>query len=120
MNINVHIKTAREIDQDLPEVEVIVAGIGTGGTIRGKLEYFKNSQVEVIGVEPQNSPLITKGQSGKHNIQGIGANFIPNLIKDVLSLHIKTISEQEAYETCFNLAKKEGLLQEFHQEQPYQ
>ena len=110
MNINAHIKTAREIDQDLPEVEVIVASIGTGGTIRGILEYFKNSQVEVIGVEPQNSPLITKGQSGKHNIQGIGANFIPNLIKDVLSLHIETISEQEAYETCFNLAKKEGIV----------
>lgn len=94
------------------KIDFFVAGIGTGGTISGTGKFLKEqkSAIKIIGAEPENSPLLTKGQVGAHKIQGIGANFIPktfnkNIIDDVL-----TVSDEEAYKYTKLLAQKEGLL----------
>ena len=93
-------------------MDIFVAGIGTGGTISGVGKYFKekNSKIKIIGVEPKNSPLISKGYAGAHGLQGIGANFIPdNLNKDIID-DIITISDEDAYKYGSLIAKREGLL----------
>ena len=79
-NPDYHYKTTGpEIYDELKDVDIFVAGIGTGGTVSGIGSYLKdqNTQIKVYGVEPKSSPLITRGQAGPHKIQGIGANFIP-------------------------------------------
>ena len=78
--------TGPEILKDLPNIDYLFAGIGTGGTISGTGKYLKeNSRCKIIGIEPYESPLLTKGISGPHTIQGIGANFIPkNLDRSIL------------------------------------
>lgn len=112
-NIMSHlVGTAVEILEDVPNVDHIVAGVGTGGTVTGigkAMRKFK-PDVKVIGVEPLESPLITEGRSGPHRIQGIGANFIPeNLDKDVID-RIITISSDEAEAMTRRLAREEGIL----------
>ena len=84
--------TAKEIIDDLKEFDYFVAGIGTGGTISGTARYFKEQglNVKVIGVEPADSPLITKGIAGPHKIQGIGANFIPEILAQNLIDEMET------------------------------
>ena len=90
--------TAPEIFRDLPEVDYIVAGVGSGGTAMGLKKYIlaNNLKTKVIGVEPAESPLITKGVSGTHLIQGIGANFIPDLLDVNLLDDVRTVRGEDA------------------------
>ena len=104
--------TAREIINDIKKIDYFVAGIGTGGTISGIGKYLKeiNPSTKIIGVEPYSSPLITKGESGKHLIQGIGANFIPKTLDKSILDKVMTIKDEEAYLWARNIAKYEGFL----------
>lgn len=107
-----YVGTAKEILEDVPDVDYVVAGIGTGGTVTGIGRGLKrfSSKAKVIGVEPAESPLITEGCAGPHKIQGIGANFIPdNYDKDVID-SIVTVKGDDAIETTRLLARKEGIL----------
>ena len=90
--------TAPEIFRDIPEVDYIVAGVGSGGTAMGLKKYIlaNNLKTKVIGVEPAESPLITKGVSGAHLIQGIGANFIPDLVDVNLLDEVRTVRGEDA------------------------
>lgn len=93
-------------------VDIFVSTIGTGGTISGTSKYLKEEKTDVltIGVEPSNSPLISKGYSGTHKIQGIGANFIPNTLEEKYIDKIITVSDSDAYEYARTLATTEGIL----------
>ena len=104
--------TAKEIRNDLPDVDVIICGIGTGGTISGIGKYIKdnNLNIEVIGVEPKSSPLITLKKVGKHKIQGIGANFIHSILDQSAISKMVLVSDEEAIESARELVKKEGLF----------
>ena len=105
--------TAKEILRDLDgDVDVLVAGIGTGGTISGCAATLKteNPRLTVVGVEPAASPLLTKGIAGAHGLQGIGANFVPKtLSRDLLDL-VATVTEEEAYAAARCIAREEGIL----------
>lgn len=105
--------TGREIFEDTEgKVDCFVAGIGTGGTISGTAKYLreKNEKIKIIGVEPEGSPLITKGVFGPHKIQGIGANFIPEIYDGKLVDEVYAVSDNDAFEYARILAKTEGLL----------
>ena len=105
--------TAEEIWNDTDgKVDIVVAGVGTGGTISGIAKKLKekNPEIKAYAVEPASSPVITKGQAGPHLIQGIGANFIPdNYDKDVVD-EVIAISDEEAINTARELMKKEGIM----------
>lgn len=105
--------TAKEIWEDTDgQVDFLVAGVGTGGTLCGTGEGLKekNPNIKVVAVEPSDSPILSGGQAGPHKLQGIGANFVPgNYDKNVVD-EIITISTTEAYSTTKEVAKAEGLL----------
>ena len=104
--------TGREILRDIPDVDLVFAGFGTGGTASGIALAFQDAGVKgtVIGVEPAESPLISEGHAGPHKIQGIGANFIPgNLNKEVLG-GIVTVRGEDAIATTVALAREEGIF----------
>lgn len=113
-NPETHISTTGpEIWEDTDgTVDIFVAGIGTGGTISGTGEYLKskNPNIKVIGVEPFDSPVISKGISGPHKIQGIGAGFIPNTLNKTVIDEMVTVRNEDAFETSKKLTKKEGIL----------
>lgn len=113
-NPETHINTTGpEIWEDTDgTVDIFVAGIGTGGTISGTGEYLKskNPNIKVIGVEPFDSPVISKGISGPHKIQGIGAGFIPNTLNKTVIDEMVTVRNEDAFETSKKLTKKEGIL----------
>ena len=105
--------TALEIIDDFDgNIDYFVAGIGTGGTITGIARILKKKypDIKIIGIEPKDSPLITKGKAGSHDLQGIGANFIPKILDLDLVDEVITVSTDDAYEAARILAKKEGLL----------
>lgn len=112
-NPDYHYKTTGpEIYTELRDVDIFVAGIGTGGTLSGIGSYLKdqNPNVKIYGIEPEASPIITKGQAGPHKIQGIGANFIPkNYFADIVD-DLILISDDEAYEMVRQVANDEGIL----------
>ena len=113
-NPDAHFRTTGpEIWKDAGEhVDIFVAGIGTGGTITGTGRYLKskNPAVQIVGIEPATSPLLTQGKAGPHGLQGIGANFVPeNLDRSVVD-EILTVTDEDAYETGRQLARKEGIL----------
>lgn len=113
-NIDAHYyTTAPEIYDDLDgKIDAFVAGVGTGGTITGCAKYFKekNEKIKVIAVEPASSPMISKGKSGAHKIQGIGANFVPKNFDLSLCDKVETATDEDAIFYAKMLAKKEGLL----------
>jgi cysteine synthase A len=93
-------------------VDIVVAGVGTGGTITGVTRYLrrKNPQIKAIAVEPEESPVISGGKAGPHRIQGIGAGFVPPNLDVGLLDGIETISSDEAFDWARRLARQEGLL----------
>ena len=113
-NPDVHSRTTGpEIWQDTDgQVDIFVAGIGTGGTITGVGRYLKekNPAVRIVGVEPADSPLLTEGRAGPHGLQGIGANFVPDILDTALPDEILTVTTEEAYAAGKALAGTEGLL----------
>ena len=94
------------------KVDIFVAGFGTGGTISGVGKYLKemSKNIKIIGVEPQDSPLLTKGKAGPHKIQGIGANFVPKTLDRKYIDEILTASNEESYEYSRIVGKYEGIL----------
>ena len=93
-------------------VDFFVAGIGTGGTITGTARYLKeqNSNVKIVGVEPADSPLLTKGVAGPHGIQGIGANFVPDILDAKLLDEVVTVTTEQAYISGRRMGTEEGVL----------
>lgn len=105
--------TGPEIWDDIDgKVDIFVAGVGTGGTISGVGRYLKskNAAVRTVAVEPSTSPLLSKGYAGKHGLQGIGANFVPDILDREVIDEIFTVSDDEAYTAARELGKHEGLL----------
>lgn len=94
------------------QVDIFVAGVGTGGTLTGVGRYFKkqNPGVQLVAVEPASSPLLSGGQAGSHGIMGIGANFIPENLDRRIVDRVVTVTESEAYAAARQLGKTEGLL----------
>ena len=94
------------------KVDIFVAGIGTGGTITGTGRYLKekNPNVEIVGMEPADSPLLTKGVAGPHGIQGIGANFVPNILDRSILDRVVTVTTEQAYTAGRRLGAEEGIL----------
>lgn len=105
--------TGPEIFEDMDgKIDIFIAGIGTGGTISGVGKYLKekNKKIKIIGIEPESSPVITKGISASHKIQGIGANFIPKNLDLSVCDEIVTVSNENALSMGNTVAKNEGLL----------
>ena len=94
------------------KVDIIIGGVGTGGTISGAGAYLKkkNPAIKVIAVEPAGSPVISQGKSGAHKIQGIGAGFVPDTLDTFIIDEIITVSDDDAASQARNMARKEGLL----------
>jgi cysteine synthase len=113
-NAEIHRKTtAEEIWEDTEgQADILVAGVGTGGTLTGVAEVIKSRKptFQAIAVEPANSPILSGGRAGAHKIQGIGAGFIPQVLKVELIDEVITVTDQEAISYGRRLAREEGLL----------
>ena len=113
-NVKAHEETtAQEILRDMDgEVDIFVSAVGTGGTLTGNGKVLKahNPSCKVIAVEPAASPLLSEGKVGPHKIQGIGANFIPEILDQKLIDEIIPVTDDNAYLTCQEVARTEGLL----------
>ncbi|MGL5676711.1 MAG: cysteine synthase A [Cellulosilyticaceae bacterium] len=113
-NPEVHRKTtAQEIIRDTDgKVDIYVGGIGTGGTITGVGEVLKayNPAIQIVGIEPEASPVLTKGVAGPHKIQGIGAGFKPSILNTAILDEIFTVPNEAAFLGAKELAKTEGVL----------
>lgn len=108
-----HDTTGPEIWDDTEgKVDILVAGVGTGGTVSGAGRYLKekNPAIKVIAVEPAESPMLSQGTAGPHKIQGLGANFVPNTLDRGVLDEIVTVPSQVAIDTARELATKEGIL----------
>jgi cysteine synthase len=108
-----YLTTGPEIYEDLDgKVDIFVAGIGTGGTISGTGKYLKEKvkDIKIVGVEPSSSPLLTKGISGSHKIQGIGANFIPDTLDTKIYDEVIAVSDEDAYKVTKDIVRSEGVL----------
>ena len=94
------------------KIDIFVAGVGTGGTISGVGEYLKskNPDIKIVAVEPATSPVLSKGTTGPHKIQGIGAGFVPNTLNTKIYDEVFPVENEAAFITGKNLAQKEGLL----------
>lgn len=105
--------TGPEIYEDTDgNVDIFVAGVGTGGTITGVGEYLKsqNPKIKIIAVEPESSPFLSEGKAGAHKIQGIGAGFVPEVLNTSIYDEIITVSDEDAFEMGRMIGKKEGVL----------
>ncbi|MCQ9353152.1 cysteine synthase A [Corynebacterium sp. 153RC1] len=113
-NPEIHRKTTgEEIWNDTDgNIDIFVAGVGTGGTLTGAGETLKghNPDIKVYAVEPSASPLLTEGKAGPHKIQGMGANFIPEVLNRKIYEDVLTVSNEDAIETSRKLATEEGIL----------
>ena len=94
------------------KIDVFVAGVGTGGTISGTGRYLKekNPNIQIVAVEPAGSPVLSDGIPGRHKIQGIGAGFIPETLDVEIYDEILTVTDDDAYQACRELARREGVL----------
>lgn len=94
------------------EIDIFVAGVGTGGTISGTGKYLKekNPNIKIVAVEPEGSPVLSQGKAGPHGIQGIGAGFVPDTLNTQIYDEIITVTNENAYNTGRAIAQKEGLL----------
>lgn len=105
--------TGPEIWRDTEgKVDILVAGVGTGGTVTGTGRYLKsqNPDVKVVAVEPAGSPVLSEGHAGAHKIQGIGAGFVPDTLDTSVYDEVISVADEDAFETGRELAAKEGLL----------
>ncbi|MBO7342212.1 MAG: cysteine synthase A [Clostridia bacterium] len=105
--------TARELlEETNGHIDILVAGVGTGGTLSGTARYLRRHipDLKVVAVEPARSPLLSLGKSGAHGLQGIGANFVPTNLDRSLVDDIITVTEDEAYAAARELGRKEGML----------
>lgn len=113
-NPQVHrLTTGPEIWEDMDgEVDYFVAGVGTGGTITGTGEFLKskNRDIEVVAVEPEASPVLSRGEAGPHKIQGIGAGFVPEILDTNIYDEVISVEAEDAFETSRLLARTEGIL----------
>jgi cysteine synthase len=112
-NADIHYRTtAMEIMADMPDLDLFVAGIGTGGTITGVGKALKEKRAEtwVVGVEPASSPVLGGGRPGPHRIQGIGAGFKPKIFDRKYVDWILAVKDEDAYEMARRIAKEEGIL----------
>lgn len=104
--------TAEEIIRDVPDIDAFVASVGTGGTVIGvgkKLKKLKKD-IKIIAVEPEKSPLISGGKAAPHKIQGIGANFIPEIYDSSVVNEVITVTDEEAFEYARLMASEEGIM----------
>ena len=94
------------------QVDILVAGVGTGGTITGTGKFLrsKNQNIQIVAVEPASSPLLSRGMAGSHGLQGIGPNFIPQVLDTGIYDQVIPVTEEEAYAVARLLAQKDGLL----------
>ncbi len=94
------------------QVDIFIAGVGTGGTLTGVGEYLKsqNPNVKIVALEPASSPVLSEGKSGPHKIQGIGAGFVPDVLNTKVYDEVFTVANEDAFATGKLLAKKEGVL----------
>ena len=105
--------TGPEIWEDTDgQVDIFVAGVGTGGTVTGVGEYLKskNPNVKVVAVEPKTSPVLSEGKAGTHKIQGIGAGFVPDILNTKIYDEVIAVENEDAFATAKELAKTEGVL----------
>lgn len=105
--------TGPEIYEDTDgKVDIFVAGVGTGGTVTGAGEYLKskNPNIKIVAVEPESSPVLSKGVSGSHKIQGIGPGFVPDVLNTKIYDEVITVSNENAFETGREIGKTEGVL----------
>lgn len=113
-NVKAHLETTGpEIYNDTDgKVDIFVAGIGTGGTITGVGKYLKSKKpdIKVVAVEPASSPLLSSGTFGSHKIQGIGANFVPQILDTDIYDEIATVTDEDAFKYGKMIAKTEGIL----------
>lgn len=108
-----YLTTGPEIWTDTQgKVDLFIAGIGTGGTISGAGKYLKEQSpnIRIVGVEPEDSPVLTRGKAGPHGIQGIGAGFIPNTLNRAILDQVITVSTQDAYAAGRRMGTTEGIL----------
>ena len=113
LNPEIHRQTtAREIEKQADKIDIFVCCIGTGGTFSGIASYLKerNPSVKTVAVEPENSPYLSKGITGIHKIQGIGAGFLPDVMDMNLVDEIVTVSDEEAAEYNRKIIKEEGIF----------
>ncbi len=99
-------------EQTEGKVDIFVAGTGTGGTLTGTGRYLreKNPEIQLVGVEPAGSPVLTQGKSGPHGLQGMGAGFIPKVLDTTLYNEVLACTEEQAYQAARDFARKEGIL----------
>jgi cysteine synthase A len=113
-NAEAHYRTTGpEIFEDTDgKVDIFVAGVGTGGTITGVGRYLKskNPNVEMVAVEPAASPVLSGGKAGPHGIQGIGANFVPEVLDRAVCDRVMTVKDEDAYAAARNFGRTEGIL----------
>ena len=105
--------TGPEIYEDTDgEVDIFVAGVGTGGTVTGTGRYLKSKkpEVKVVAVEPETSPVLSQGEAGSHKIQGIGAGFVPDVLDTSVYDEIIPVADNDAFETGRLIGRKEGVL----------
>ena len=107
-----HYQTAKELIRDLNNIDILIAGVGTGGTITGIAKYFKENNIntKIVAVEPAESSVLSNNKPGSHKIQGIGAGFIPSILDLSLIDEIVTVSYLECVEEMHIFSKTEGLL----------
>ena len=105
--------TGPEIWEDTQgQIDIFVAGVGTGGTLTGTATFLKekNPHIQVVAVEPSDSPVLSEGRSGPHPLQGIGAGFIPQVLDTTIYDEVMAVTGEEAYEASKELTRKEGIL----------